>query len=316
MTPRISVVGSCNIDLIVRTPRMPRLGETLTGSDFQTCHGGKGANQAVMAARLGASVAMVGKVGNDLHGQQMCDNFRACGIDTQHVLTDAVLPSGVAVILVDDAAHNCIVVVPGANGALTPDDVRQASATIVASSVLLCQLEVPLETTTEALRIARAAGVRTLLNPTPARSLPPEVFDLADIVVLNETELELFSGTSVSGTAVEPIVRNVFGGRPVLVVVTRGEQGAVVLDDHTVTTIPAFAVKAVDTTGAGDAFVGSLAVFLAEGGTFAEAVRRASAAAALSVTRPGTQPSFPTRAEVESFVQRREGSPGSDTSAH
>lgn len=315
MTPRIAVVGSCNVDLIVRTPRMPRPGETLTGSDFQTCHGGKGANQAVMAARLGASVAMVGKVGNDLHGQQMRDNFRVRGIDTRHVLTDPVLPSGVAVILVDEGAHNCIVVVPGANGALTPADIRQASASIAASSVLLCQLEVPLETTTEALRIARAAGVRTLLNPAPARSLPPEVFDLADIVVLNETELELFSGTSVSGKNVEPTVRRVFGGRSVLVL-TRGEQGAVVIDNHAATTIPAFAVKAVDTTGAGDAFVGSLAVFLTEGNSFAVAVRQASAAAALSVTRPGTQPSFPTRAEVESFIQHREGSPASDRSAH
>jgi len=223
---------------------------------------------------------------------------------------------GVAVILVDDGAHNCIVVVPGANGALTPDDVRQASASIAASSVLLCQLEIPLETTAEALRIARVAGVRTLLNPAPARVLPPEVFDLADIVVLNETELELFSGTSVGGKDVEPAVRAVFGRRPVLVVVTRGEHGAVVIDDHAATTIPPFAVEAVDTTGAGDAFVGSLAVFLAEGVSFAEAARRASATAALSVTRPGTQPSFPLRAEVEAFVQRGDGSLGRDTSAH
>src|SRR5438067_424193 len=197
MPPRLCVVGSCNVDLIVRTPRMPRLGETLAGSGFLTCHGGKGANQAVMAARLGASVAMVGRVGNDLHGQQIKQNLANHGVDAGHVLVDEGLPSGVAVILVDDDARNCIVVVAGANGGLTPADVRQASALVTFSAVLLCQLEVPLETTAEALRLARARGVRTVLNPAPARPLPPDVLALVDVLVLNETELEVLAGVPV-----------------------------------------------------------------------------------------------------------------------
>ncbi len=305
MTPRICVVGSCNVDLIVRTPRMPRVGETLAGSGFLPCHGGKGANQAVMAARLGASVAMVGRVGNDLHGQQIKQNLTDHGIDGRHILVDEGLPSGVAVILVDDDARNCIVVVAGANGALTPADVRQASAVVASSAVLLCQLEVPLETTAEALHLARASGVRTVLNPAPARPLPPEVLALVDVLVLNETELEMLAGMPVGRAEdVGPAVAATFGRGPDLVVVTRGEHGAVVFDRGAATVIAPFAVEAVDTTGAGDAFVGSLAVFLAEEVGFAEAAQRASAAAALSVTRPGTQPSFPSRAEVETFLQR------------
>jgi ribokinase len=310
MTPRTCVVGSCNVDLIVRTPRMPVLGETITGSSFQTCCGGKGANQAVMAARLGAAVAMVGRVGSDLFGERLRQNFIECGVDARHVLTDPERPSGVATILVDDAARNCIVVVPGANGAVTPDDVRRASEAVVTADALLCQLEVPLETTAEALRLARDHGVLTVLNPAPARPLPAEVLALADLCVLNETELEQLSGRRVDRQEeVEPAVRGLFGRRTARVVVTLGERGAVLVDDSGSARVAAFAVDAVDTTGAGDAFVGSLAVFLAGASAvpFAEAVRRATAVAALSVTRPGTQPSFPTVAEVEAFIRARTG---------
>jgi ribokinase len=300
MIPSICVVGSCNLDLIVYTPRLPQVGETLTASDFQTCCGGKGANQAVMAARLGARVSMVGKVGRDLFGDRLLANFREQGVDTAHVLVDAGKPSGVATILVDAAANNCILVVPGANGALTPDDVRAAAPAITAADILLCQLEVPPETTTEALRLARAAGVKTILNPAPAVPLADEVLSLADLCVPNETELRILTGLSSPAEGARALLTR----GPGAVLVTLGERGVLVATPQGCEAIAAVAVRAVDPSGAGDAFVGSLAVFLAEGAPLAEAARRANAVAALSVTRPGTQPSFPTRAEIAPSPQR------------
>ena len=294
MIPRICVVGSCNLDLIVSTPRLPVVGETLTASDFRTCCGGKGANQAVMAARLGARVSMVGKVGRDLFGDRLLANFREQGIDTDHVLVDAGQPSGVATILVDAAANNCILVVPGANGALTPEEVRAAAGAITAADVLLCQLEVPPETTAAALRLARGAGVRTILNPAPAAALTDEMLSLADLCVPNETELRQLTGLASD----EEGARSLLARGPGAVLVTLGERGVLIATRDGCELIPALVVQAIDPSGAGDAFVGSLAVFLAEGLTLPQAARRANAVAALSVTRPGTQPSFPMRAEL------------------
>jgi ribokinase len=298
--PSICVVGSTNIDLTFRTARLPRPGETLAGRGFQLGHGGKGSNQAVMAARLGARVTMVGKVGNDVFGEGALRNFREQGIDTTHVLTDPERPTGVASIVVDDAARNCIIVVPGANLGLTPQDVRAAAGAIRGARVLLCQLEVPLETVAEALSIARAAKVTTILNPAPAVPLPDELLRLADLCVPNESEIELLTGgqgaATVQGAAAaawELLKRG-----PRTVVVTLGERGALIADTGSAEHVPAPQVEAVDSSGAGDAFIGALGVFLAEGVPLAEAVKRANAVAALSVTRPGTQASFPTRAEL------------------
>ncbi len=298
--PHICVVGSTNVDLTFRAARLPAPGETLTGHGFHLGHGGKGANQAVMAARLGARATMVGKVGRDVFGDGALRNFRDHGVDTTYVLADAARPTGVASIVVDDAARNCILVVPGANAALTPQDVRDAAAAVESADVLLCQLEVPLETIQEALRIAKAAGVTTILNPAPAVPLSDELLRLADLCVPNESEIELLTGQPVATLAGAAAAGwDLLRRGPKTVVVTLAERGGLVVTEQGAEHVPAFPADAVDTTGAGDAFLGGLGVFLAEGLPLREAVRRASAVAALSVTRPGTQASFPTRAEAE-----------------
>jgi ribokinase len=253
-----------------------------------------------MAARLGGAVTLVGCVGRDPFGDQILDNFRTEGIDTRHIRRDAEQPTGTAAILVDDAARNCILVVAGANGALTPDDARAAAAAIQSADVLLCQLEVPLETVEEALRIAKTGGVRTILNPAPARDLSDDLLRLADFLAPNETEAEALTGKSATTekgakAAAESLRRR--GARTVLL--TRGEHGVLIADDSGVRAIPSVAVKAVDPTGAGDAFLGAFAIFLAARHPLDDAVRRAAAVAALTVTRPGAQASFPTRAEAE-----------------
>ncbi len=297
---QICVVGSTNIDLTFRTARLPKPGETLAGHGFQLGHGGKGANQAVMAARLGARVSMIGKVGRDVFGEGALRNYREHGIDTTHVTLDPERPTGVASIVVDDQAQNSILVVPGANLGLTPDDVRAASSTIQGAAVLLCQLEVPIDAVAEALRIARAAGVMTILNPAPAVALPDELLQLADLCVPNESEIELLTGGQTAATVQEAAAAawELQKRGPRTVIVTLGERGALIADAGSAEHVPAPRVAAVDSSGAGDAFIGALGVFLAEGVPLRLAVERANAVAALSVTRLGTQMSFPKRGEV------------------
>ena len=195
--PRICVVGSANVDLTFRTPRFPRPGETLTGHSFHLGMGGKGANQAVAAARLGARVSFVARVGNDTFGQEAIRCYQNEGIDTTFVRTDEHCPTGTAAIVVVDNAENCIIVVPGANAGLSPDDVREASPAIQNADVLLCQLETPLDATLEAFRLARAAGVRTMLTPAPATELSDELLRLSDLCVPNKTEMELLVGRKI-----------------------------------------------------------------------------------------------------------------------
>ncbi|MCL5995924.1 MAG: ribokinase [Chloroflexi bacterium] len=301
-SPNICVVGSTNMDLIARVPRLPKLGETLQGHSFHLVYGGKGANQAVTAARLGARVSMVARVGNDVFGQGMLDNFKQQGIDTGYVTVDGTKSSGVAPIFVDDEAHNVIVIVPGANGALSPADVQAARDTILAASVVVCQLEVPIETTLETFRIAKSKGVRTILNPAPAAILPDELLALTDICAPNETETEYLTGRSVQTLAdVESAARDLIARGLQVVIVTLGDRGVLYVDSETAMHVPAIKVNAVDPTGAGDAFIGGLAVFLGAGFTMHDAIQRANAVAALSVTRLGAQVSFPTRAEFEAF---------------
>jgi ribokinase len=302
-SPAICVVGSSNIDLTFRTARLPRPGETLSGSAFQLGFGGKGANQAVIAARLGARVAMVSKVGRDVFGEQTLANFRAQGMDTSGVMVDERHSTGTAAIIVDDQAQNCILVVGGANLALTPEDVRRAAHVIQSAKVLVCQLEVPIEATTEAFRLARSAGVQTILNPAPATKLPDELLRLCDYCIPNETEIELLTGqaaTTLDGA--ERGARLLQERGPKTVIVTLGGRGVLVLDGKRIDHIPALDVKAVDTAGAGDAFIGSLAAFLADGLSLPAAVRSANAVAALSVTRLGTQDSYPIVSEVKTFM--------------
>ena len=301
--PRICVVGSSNIDLTFRTARLPRSGETLAGHDFQVGFGGKGANQAVMAARLGAAVAMVARVGGDVFGEQSLRNYQDHGIDATHVWRDAERPTGVASIIVEDTGQNCILLVPGANARLSPDDVRAAASAIESAGALLCQLEVPMETTHAALRVARRAGVRTMLNPAPAAHLDDELLQRTDLCIPNETEAGQLTGQPVTTLEEAEAAARVLWSRGAgVVLVTLGEGGVLLVDREHREHIPAMPVRAVDASGAGDAFIGSLAVFLVEGLPLREAARRANIAAALSVTRPGTQASFPTRAEVESHL--------------
>ena len=301
--PNICVVGSTNMDLISRVPRLPRLGETLHGRSFHLGYGGKGANQAVMAAKLGAHVSMVARVGNDVFGEGMLRNFQAQGIDTTHVTVDEALSSGVAPIFVDDNAQNVIVIIAGANGTFTPADVQAARETILASSAVVCQLEVPIETTLEAFRVAKSGGVRTILNPAPAAVLPAELLALTDICAPNETETEYLTGLPVHTTedAVAAAHELLKHGLQT-VIITMGERGVLYVDAQTTMHLDAFKVNAVDPTGAGDSFIGSLAVYLGEGLPMPQAIRQANAVAALSVTRMGSQVSFPTRAEVDAFL--------------
>jgi ribokinase len=297
--PRLCVVGSANVDLTFRTARLPRPGETLAGHAFHLDYGGKGANQAVAAARLGAGVSLVARLGDDAFGRESLRRYQAENLDTAFVRIDPDRPTGTAAIFVDDQARNCILIVAGANASLSPTDVRAAAPAVAAAGMLLCQLEVPLETTLEAFRLARAAGVRTVLTPAPAVELPEELLRLCDLCVPNETEAETLTGRAVRSVAEAEMAAAELRWRgPGAVVVTLGDRGALLLDGEGPTHLPAIPVQAVDPTGAGDAFTAALAVFWAEGLALREAARRASRVAALTVTRQGAQASFPTRAEV------------------
>jgi ribokinase len=300
------MVGSANMDLIVRVPRMPAPGETLQGSEFRTGFGGKGANQAVMAARLGGQVSVVVKLGHDSFGESTLRNFRDNDIGTSHVSFAEGVASGVAPITVDEGSgQNVVVIVPGANERLSVEDVRAAREAIVSSDVLMCQLETPLASTLEAFRIAREAGnVLTLLNPAPAAELPDELLRLTDVLVPNEVEAAALTGMPVKTReeAFAAAARLLERG-PAIVVVTLGDRGAACAErGEEPFHAEAEPVRAVDATGAGDAFVGSLAYFLGSGAPLVEAVRRSCLVATLSVQKPGTQTSFPHRRDIEGIV--------------
>ena len=293
--PNICVVGACNLDLISYVPRLPSMGETLHGNRFQMGFGGKGANQAIMAAKLGGEVTMVSKLGQDVFGENTLKNFKSWGVNTQHVhFTDQAF-SGVAPIAVDTEGHNSIIVVTGANDLLTAEEVEAARPAIAASSILVCQLEIPLDINLTALRIARKEGVKTIFNPAPARSeIPQEFYQLSDIFCPNETETELLTDKSVQSIVeAESAAKMLIGRGAASVILTLGERGSLLVTDATTEHVPVAPVKALDTTGAGDAFVGSLAFFLAAGKSLSDAIKRANRIAAVSVQSSGTQTSFP-----------------------
>ncbi|MFE9203566.1 ribokinase [Micromonospora sp. NPDC007230] len=303
MTARVVVVGSANLDLVVTAPQLPRPGETVLGDGFRTVPGGKGANQAVAAARAGADCAFVGAVGADDFGAQLRDNLTAAGVDVGGLRTvDA--PSGVALIAVDHAAENCIVVAPGANATLT--DLHPADrAAVGAGDVLLLQLEVPLAAVTQAADRARADATTVVLNAAPARPLPVELLDLVDVLVVNEHEAAVVAGLFIDEPAalLDALVALV-----PRVVLTLGARGAAYADRNgTRLQVPAPAIEAVDTTAAGDAFTGALAVALAErGGTLTAAtapavLRWACAAGAACAQRPGASPALPDRAAIDTL---------------
>jgi ribokinase len=271
------------------------MGETLHGNHFHMGFGGKGANQAVMAAKLGSRVTMVAKVGKDVFGQDTLKNFERWGVNTTHVhLTDKAF-SGVAPIAVDTEGHNAIIIVTGANDLLTTEDVEAARPVIAGAQVLVCQLEIPLDTTIAALRIAREEGVKSILNPAPAwPDLPDDIYPLSDIFCPNESETERLSGLPVTSVdEAEAAGRILLDKGAGVVILTLGERGSLMITDKETTLAPVASVKALDTTGAGDAFVGSLAYFLASGKAVFDAMERANRVAALSVLSSGTQTSFP-----------------------
>ncbi len=298
--PRIAVVGSANTDLITFADRFPRPGETLFGRSFDLGFGGKGANQAVAARLCGAEVLMIAKVGKDLFGEATIRNFEAFGIDTSHVGLVDDAPTGVAPIFVEPDGQNRIIVVKGANDRLTPADVDAATAKLSQADTIILQFEVPLATIYHTVRFAREHSIRCIVNPAPA--VPASLADLttADYFIPNETEAEIITGFPVqtieqAAVCAESLIDRGFGRA----LITLGARGALLADATGHEHIEPFTVAAVDTTGAGDAFIGSLAVFLAEKIPEREAVARASLYAALSTTRVGTQKSFPRRAEFE-----------------
>ena len=302
MTGRIGVVGSNNIDLVTYIDRMPGPGETVEAPDFEIGFGGKGANQAVAAARLGSQVVMVTRVGDDLFGPQQVENFRANGIETTHVRTAPGTPSGVAPIFVESSGENRILIVKGANGALSPADVDAAEEALATCDVILLQLEVPLSVVYHTIALAARHGVATMLNPAPARDL--DVAQLAGLTFLtpNETELAQLTGLPTASEAeIAEAASHLIGKGIDRVVVTLGGRGARLVTADGVTGIAPVAVTPVDTTGAGDAFIGSFAHFYAEDADAVAALNRAARYAALSITRRGAQKSYATRAEFASF---------------
>ncbi|MFN3308593.1 MAG: ribokinase [Anaerolineales bacterium] len=302
MNKTIVVVGSLNMDLVVRAPRHPAPGETLIGSDFQTFPGGKGANQAVAAARLGAQVRMLGRVGQDAFGNALLNTVQQNGVDTTFIRYDEKASTGVALITLDSAGQNTIVVAPGANMRVSPRDIEEAEAAFEGADLLLTQLECPLETVQAAVRMAHRHGLRVVLNPAPARPLPVELLPQIDYLLPNEPELcHIVEGQTELSSAAAWLIDNGISH----LVVTLGEEGALLITSDAQEKFPAFAVQVVDTVAAGDAFAGAFCVALIEGKPLQEAVIWGNAAGAIAVTRPGAQPSLPTREELMQFLEEK-----------
>ena len=299
----IAVVGSLNMDIIARVARLPMPGETVPATSHLESLGGKGANQAVAAARAGSDVAFVGRIGTDRAGDALLARLDESGIDTTHVIQDSSGSTGTALIAVDNRGENTIVVIPGVNAHLRPADVEAASDVIARCSILLLQLEIPLETVRYAAALAQRSGTTVILNPSPSQELPGSLLDLVDILVPNEEEVAYLTGM---GSPVDPTsaAGMLCSNGVEAVVITLGRRGAAIVDGNGETTIRAYDVEVVDSTGAGDAFVGNLAAALDSGSSLVEAARFASAAAALSVQTAGAQSSLPSRAETDGLIAR------------
>jgi len=307
----ITVVGSLNADLVVGVRRLPAPGETVAGQDFRVFPGGKGANQAFAAARLAAGelpVSMVGRVGNDAYGGWLRQNLASAGVDVAHVGTLDGLPTGLGLITVDAAGQNQIVVVAGANGAFVPAALSEAHHAVHGAAVVLLQLEIPLPTVQTAARVGKEGGAVVILDPAPARAIADMLLRSVDYVTPNESELGTLTGAAAPATLrrSEAVTRarQLIARGARRIIVKMGRQGALLVTDSIEQLFPAFPVEAVDTTAAGDAFNAGLAFGLARGMTEAEAVRFASATAALCVTGVGAQPSMPSRAAVEELIAR------------
>ena len=295
----ILVVGSSNIDLVASVDRLPSRGETVLGYRFAQSFGGKGANQAVAAARAGAEVAFLSKLGADANGRLIEQHLAAQGLSRPILLRDAEFPTGVAMILVDHSGENQIAVVPGSNGRLAPADLRQHRELIAGARVLLLQMEIPRETVFEALRLGRECGLTTILNPAPAAPLPSDLLRLIDILTPNESEAQALTGSADPAEAARILTDRGVG----TVVVTCGANGAFLATGNDVTHIPGFLVETIDSTGAGDAFNGAVACAVAEGVPIKSAIVRANAAGALATTGRGAQESMPTKDDIEQLCR-------------
>ncbi|HET9912398.1 MAG TPA: ribokinase [Anaerolineales bacterium] len=310
--PDILVVGSMNADLVIRAPRFPQPGETISGEDLQIIPGGKGANQAIAAARQGASVAMVGRVGNDNFGLELINNLKRNNVDASHVQVDSETATGTAIIIVDTNGQNSIILSPGGNGKMSPADLDNVSFSD--HRLLLLQLEIPSEAVFSAAQRAKEGGLRVLLNPAPACSLPDELISLSDFILPNETELSLLTNQPVNDLAsAGKAARNLIERGAQNVIVTLGANGALIVSGKQVTHVNTYQVDVVDTTAAGDAFIGGFAAKLLESDgspssmqeqalALQNAVRYGCACGALAVTKFGAQPSLPTREEAERFI--------------
>lgn len=302
MKPYILVIGSSNTDMVVKADRLPAPGETILGGTFLMTAGGKGANQAVAAARLGGDVVFIVKVGDDIFGRQAVQLFNVEGIDTSHSITDQVNPSGVALITVDAKAENCIVVASGANANLLPGDLYHTEDKIKNAALILMQLEIPLETVEYVAELAAMHKVPLILNPAPACTLSDELLSKVSIITPNQKEAEMLTGMRINDKASAQTAAELLAENGIeTVIITLGVNGALVFHANHFDWVPAPVVSAVDTTAAGDVFNGALAVAVSERKNIDEAVIFANKAAALSVTKMGAQASAPTRHEVESF---------------
>ena len=308
-SPAICVVGSTNMDLVVRVPSLPAPGVTAIAHSMQQVHGGKGANQAVAAARAGASVRFIGRVGNDWFGISLRDGLESAGVNCDLLQCTADEPSGTAIVAVDDCGENSIVVAPGANGRVTPEDISEAADVLTSCSLLLLQLEVKLDAVLQAARIASEAGVTVILDPAPvtrevaADQCFGELLRIADVICPNETEASVITGANVhdvdSALAAARLLRQ---AGPETVIITLGQQGCVLVNHEREIAVPAFPTQAIDSTAAGDAFAAAFAVCLQKSDNIETAARWGNAAGSLTAGRMGAQPSLPVRAEIECLV--------------
>lgn len=303
---KILVVGSINMDLVTVTEKTPKIGETILGRSFAQIPGGKGANQAVAMARLGADVAMIGRVGTDSFGDVLIEGMKNDGLKVEGIEKVEGVSTGIASIVVDDSAHNSIIVVPGANFEIVEADIDRHRKLYEEADIVVHQLETPLNVVEYSLKLAKSLGKTTILNPAPAKELSDEIIATVDYLIPNETELELLSGMEVKTTDDVLAAAKVLMGKGVKkLVVTLGSKGSMYIDKDETREVNAYKVDAVDTTAAGDSFIGGLTTALAKGAAFTEAMEFATKVGAITVTRRGAQTSLPTLKEIEEFGGKR-----------
>ena len=304
-TPKIVVVGSANMDIYAYVSHLPEHGETVIGNRYWMGMGGKGANQAVGACRLGAHTTLVGRVGQDLFGRQMLETLKNHGVNCDFIKVDLEADSGVALVMVDEQAENIISVIPGTNMRISPSDVEAAADQIRDANVVMMQLEIPLNAVEKSIDIARKNDTLCILNPAPARPLPDSILNKVDLLTPNQTEAKVLTGIPADTVEGAKAAAQVLLAKGVkTVIITLGANGALIVQPNDTIHVDSFKVDAFDTSGAGDAFMGGLAVALGEGKLLAEAVRFANIVGALSTTRPGAMPAMPTRTEADNFAKK------------